>query len=328
MPQENAHKFLFAVVLLGLVLFIGRDANRVADENSGREVQVTSLAQVMAPPLTREEQIPPLAQTLPRATAVAAAAAPPDAFLRTSAVAVPELHVRAALAADLQTGQELFALNPYQRWPIASLTKLMTAVVAKTEIGPEKPVLVSKAAIAADGPAGGFGTGEKYLVRDLIRATIAVSSNDAAEALAEHYGRGGFVAKMNEIAQGLDMIQTNFADPTGISSLDQSSPEDLKKLAAFLYKDHPDILAIARSKETTIQELSSGAVRTLVSINAFSGRAEFLGGKTGYTDEAGGNLVSIFSYLHRPVVIIVLGTGDRFGETEKLFEWVKKSYAR
>lgn len=328
MPEENAHKFLFAIVLLGLVLFIGRDANRMSDENSGREVQVTSLAQVMAAPLTEEARTPPLARVPSRASAVAAADAPSDAFLRTSAVAVPELHVRAALAADLQTGQELFALNPYQRWPIASLAKLMTAVVAKTEIGPEKPVLVSEAAVAADGPAGGFGAGEKYLARDLIRAIIAVSSNDAAEALAEHYGRSGFVAKMNAVAQGLGMIQTNFADPTGISSLDQSSPEDLRKLAVFLYTDHPDVLAVARSKETKIQELSSGAARTLTSINAFSGRAEFLGGKTGYTDEAGGNLVSIFSYLHRPVVIIVLGTEDRFGETEKLFEWVKKSYAR
>ena len=328
MPEENAHKFLFAIVLLGLVFFIGRDASRVSGENSGREVQVTSLAQVMAAPFAEEAQTPPLAQVPPRATAVAAADAPTDAFLRTSAVAVPELHVRAALAADLQTGQELFALNPYQRWPIASLTKLMTAVVAKTEIGPEKPVLVSEAAIAADGPAGSFGTGEKYLARDLIRSIIAVSSNDAAEALAEHYGRKGFVAKMNEVAQGLGMIQTNFADPTGISSLDQSSPEDLRKLAAFLYEEHPDVLAAARSKETKIQELASGAVRTLTSINAFSGRPEFLGGKTGYTDEAGGNLVSIFSYLHRPVFIVVLGTEDRFGETEKLFEWLKKSYAR
>src|SRR3990167_6876281 len=159
MPEENAHKFLFAIVLLGLVFFIGRDASRVSGENSGREVQVTSLAQVMAAPFAEEAQTPPLAQVPPRATAVAAADAPTDAFLRTSAVAVPELHVRAALAADLQTGQELFALNPYQRWPIASLTKLMTAVVAKTEIGPEKPVLVSEAAIAADGPAGGFGAG-------------------------------------------------------------------------------------------------------------------------------------------------------------------------
>jgi len=103
---------------------------------------------------------------------------------------------------------------------------------------------------------------------------------------------------------------------------------DLRKLAAFLYEEHPDVLAAARSKETKIQELASGAVRTLTSINAFSGRPEFLGGKTGYTDEAGGNLVSIFSYLHRPVFIVVLGTEDRFGETEKLFEWLKKSYAR
>ncbi|MDP3947213.1 MAG: serine hydrolase [bacterium] len=326
MREHNAFTFLFTILLLGLVLFVGRNDVAEREDNPGYQVQATSLAQVVAAPISRDVRFPGVTQAVPKDGA-ADADLPTSAFLRTVEIKMPEVAARAVLIVDIESGQELFSLNPYQRWPIASLTKLVTAVVAKREIGTEKPVVISAAAVAAEGPAGGFGMGEKYLAKDLVRALISVSSNDAAEALSEQYGRGGFVAKMNELAKELGMIQTNFADPTGISSLNQSSPEDLRKLIAHIYKNHPDILAHARSKEIEIRELNSGVARKLSSINAFSGRMEFLGGKTGYTDEAGGNLISVFSYLNRPIVIVVLGTDDRFGETEKLFEWVKKSYA-
>lgn len=328
MREHNAHTLFFAVLLLALVLFVGRDGTAGGEERRVNRVQATSLAQLVAGPVSEEVRAPRVAEAGGRAGALGASDAPSNAFSRIAALPVPELGARAALVADLESGQELFALNPYQRWPVASLAKLVTAVIAKTEIGAEKPVMIRSSAVAAEGPAGGFGAGERYLAKDLLSALVAVSSNDAAEALAEHYGRSGFIAKMNELAQATGMIQTNFADPSGISSLNQSSPEDLRKLASYVYKRHPDILAVARDKETVIRELNSGIGRQLLSINAFSGRTDFLGGKTGYTEEAGGNLMSVFSYLHRPILIVVLGTEDRFGETERLFDWVKHSYSR
>lgn len=307
MREHNAGTLFFAVLLLALVLLVGREGMERGEEGVNL-VQETSVAQLAAP-LAQEVRKPPVVSAGPLAVSIKS-----GLFARTSDIPVPALTARAALVADLESGQELLAQNPYQRWPAASLTKLATAVIAKTEIGLEKPVAMNET--------------ERYLVKDLIAALVAVSSNDAAEALATHYGRSGFIAEMNEFAASLGMIQTNFADPSGLSPLSQSSPEDLRKLAAYVYERHPDILAVAREMETEIRELGSGTVKKLASINAFSGRMDFLGGKTGYTDEAGGNLLSVFSYLHRPVLIIVLGTSDRFGDTERLLDWVKRSYSR
>lgn len=336
MAEQNTHKLFFTVLLLALVFFIGRDSAVSGEEHLGGQVAETSLAQVVATPVTREVRAPEVAPTATnetnstgsRPTVLVTASEPLNVFFRAASVEIPELQAHAALVADLESGQELFALNAYQRWPAASLAKLATAVITAQEIGLEKPIMISSTAVAAEGPAGDFGTGERYRARDLVRALISISSNDAAEALAEHYGRSGFIAKMNELARSLGMIQTNFADPAGLSSLNQSSPEDLRKLTEYIYEKHPDILAAARNAESEVQELNLGAVRALRSNNIFSGRADFLGGKTGYTEEAGGNLLSIFSYLHRPVFIVVLGSEDRFAETEKLLEWIKKSYAR
>lgn len=329
MNQRGATFFFVAVMLgLSLISHVDRERTPQHDEALNRQIQNTSLAEVAAPLRAEAPRVSP--EPADPHVANAAVSAEPNTlglFDRRD-VPPPSLNVRAALAVDLESGQELYAREPYQRWPIASLSKLMTALVADEELGSAKIITITDDAMAIEGAAGGFSAGERYTVGDLIKSLFAVSSNRAAVALADAYGSQFFIAKMNARAASLGMIQTNFADPTGLSALNQASPADLLKLVAYLYREHSDIIGIAVKKSVAIRNAGTGAARTLMSINQFSGRPDFLGGKTGYTDEANGNLVSLFSHQGRPIMLIVLGTDDRFKETESFLAWIRLAYTR
>lgn len=232
----------------------------------------------------------------------------------------------AALALDLETGKEFFSLNKEKRWPIASITKLMTSVLTIENIGKQKDVLFNESAVAAEGDAGNFAAGELYKAGDLLKAMMLVSSNDAAEALAEFYGRQQFIQDMNTKAQIIQMRDTVFGDPTGLSVLNQSTPIDLWKLSEYIFRNHKEVFDISRKGSEAVTELRSRKTKTLVNINLFAERPDFLGGKTGYIEEAQQNLISFFLINKRPVLIIVLGAEDRFLETEKILEWIYTKY--
>lgn len=234
----------------------------------------------------------------------------------------PAINASAALAKDFLNQFTYFEINTGARWPLASLTKLMTAVVAAEKVGLEKLVLVSSSSVATEGVAGNFSAGEIFTAGDLLRSLMAVSSNDAAAAIAEYYGINRFIEEMNVKAAAIGMSQTVFSDPAGLSPLNQSTAGDLEKLVSYIFENHPLIFAASRQKEIEIIEQSSKMKRKLLNINQFAGRDDFLGGKTGFTEEAGGNLISVFEHQNRPLLVIVFGTEDRFAETEKIYDWI------
>lgn len=235
----------------------------------------------------------------------------------------PQISAIAGTVIDLDAEKTLWERRPFQRHPLASLTKLMTAVVASEHIGFEKLITVSDTDVLAEGDAGDFKSGEVFAARDLVAAMLLSSSNDAADALARFYGEKPFVDAMQRKAAELGMTNTSFFDPSGLSSLNQSTIDDLAIFARALRTEHPDILALSRIKESTILEQSSRVARAVKSINEFAGAPDFLGGKTGYTPEAHGNLISLFNDGGRALLVIVLGTDDRFGETKLLYDWAK-----
>lgn len=233
-----------------------------------------------------------------------------------SSATTADLSVTTALVKRVGEPFALLKMNSLTRWPIASLTKLMTAVVALERFGPERVITFSETAVATEGGSGGFLVGESFSVHDLVVSLMTVSSNDAAVALAEGDNPASFLAAMQTKARELGMLQTTLADPTGLSFLNQSTIDDLEKLVIYVLQAHPDIFAASREPVAT---LANG--RQLVSINEFTKREDFIGGKTGFTDEANGNLISLFRDPNsgKILLIIVLGTDDRFGETKKLY---------
>jgi serine-type D-Ala-D-Ala endopeptidase (penicillin-binding protein 7) len=242
---------------------------------------------------------------------------------------LPVLKAEAAAVRELQTSYSLYDFNTSKRWPIASITKLMTAVVAIESFDKNTQIPISESALLVEGIAGNFEVGQIYTIEDLLKIMIIVSSNDSAETIREvydgQYGPDSFVLAMNSRAESLGMLNTTFADPTGLSILNQSTVDDLTKLTQFIYNNYPEFFEWSKRIEISVTEINSGQRRTLLNINKLAGDERFLGGKTGFIEEAGGNLVSIFSYESRPITIIVLGSRDqesRFEDTALLREWL------
>lgn len=250
-------------------------------------------------------------------------------FYRTSNNSLPSLEARRYVVADLQTGDRFAQLHYTGRWPMASITKLMTAVVAIETLEPQANIDIGLDDFPEDsaGNPQYVKVGERYSLEDLMRLMLLVSSNEAAEAIASVYNRAQFIAAMNAKAQEWGMGETYFDDPTGLSVSNQSTLQDLEAMTLHIYKEYPRVFAITRMPTVRVKELQSGVSRDIISIISFAGRSDFIGGKTGRTDEAGGNLLSLFSHRGRPIIVIVLGTSDRFGETQRLYQWWKNTFA-
>lgn len=249
-----------------------------------------------------------------------------SAFTRFGEEKPPEVKAAAALVADIINGEKFFELHPEKRWPIASISKLISAAVVSKNFPMHESITMTQEDFFSGLLENGLKGGDKYSIKDLLEAMLIKSSNNAAEALARFIGRNQFVAAMNKLATEWDLEETHLDDPTGLSSANQSTIWDLFLIAKKTYEGHIEIFRITQKELSIITELNSQKKVIINNINLFAGKDYFLGGKTGYTDEAGGNLLSVFSYKDKPVVIIVLGTDNRFGETEKLFEWFRRSY--
>ncbi|MEK7546674.1 MAG: serine hydrolase [Patescibacteria group bacterium] len=266
-----------------------------------------------------------------------------DALLKTDSLSGPgafrqigfgeslAIQARSALVADLKTGKPYFELDPTLRRPIASLAKLMTAIVALEKMDSSHPVTLGEESLLNEDETSlniALKPGNTYSSNDNLIAMLMISSNEAAEALANDYGRNEFMARMNALAAEFGMNSTNFSDSTGLSVANQSTASDLQKLALNVYRDYPKIFDITRKKSGIVTELNSKKRTTLSNINILAGTGGFIGGKTGYTKNTNGNLLSIFSYGGRPVLVIVLGTDDRFGDTNVLFQWFKDNFQK
>lgn len=228
----------------------------------------------------------------------------------------PNLKGRIAL---IKYGEQIFfEFNPKQRWPVASLTKLMTAVVAREKMDLNKEIIMSAGAVVTEGVAGNFIAGDIFKLKDLIKAVLIASSNDAAAAIAEDFGERSFVDEMQKKAAELQMFSSAYLEPTGLSFVNQSTAADLAKLMRYIYLNHSEILEISRQKEAEVVELKSRAKRKLLNVNKFAGEPDFIGGKTGYIDEAGRNLIALFNMDDGIILTIVLGAEDSFAETEKM----------
>lgn len=235
----------------------------------------------------------------------------------------PQVTATIAAIFDSTKNKTILSYRGNQRHPIASITKLMTAVIAKEATLQEQFVTITPEDVWNEGPAGNFSPGEIFDRNDLIVAALTVSANDAAAAIARSIG-DDFVSRMQKKALLLQMYDTTFADATGLSSLNQSTAQDLKKLLLYIHERHPELLAITRKKIATIINRTNNAPRELHNINKFAGDEYFIGGKTGYTTEANGNLISLFEVNKHEITIVVLGSDDRFGDTQQLYDWVKK----
>jgi serine-type D-Ala-D-Ala carboxypeptidase (penicillin-binding protein 5/6) len=224
-------------------------------------------------------------------------------------------------------GRLLWAGQERERLPIASLAKMMTALLALERGRLDEIVAVSPAASRATGTRLGLRQGERLRARELLVATVVRSANDACRALAEHVGGSaeGFVAMMNERAAAERMVDTRFADPCGHDREGQhSSAADLARLAERLILQ-PEYLRLARLPAATIRTADGRRSFAVRNTNALLGRFEgALGLKTGYTEGAGNCLVALAERNGSRVLVVLLNAPNRWwnavGLLERAFE--------
>lgn len=215
----------------------------------------------------------------------------------------------------------------YKVWSIASITKLLTAVVVLEEMGGKKKITVSQKAVDTQGTAGNLVSGEVYTSEDLIKIMLLTSSNDAAIAFEESVGgRDEFVRLINKKAGEIGMSDTVLHEASGLSDLNISTANDLLKLTKYIIEKHPDIFSWTRLPSVLVEPMNTQTSKTLYNINPFVDTIGFLGGKTGTLPEARQNIVSIFSFNGYRVAIILLGSKNRVQEIPELLKWVDSAY--
>lgn len=255
------------------------------------------------------------------------AKAVPKLPVRKMDVLDPQVDAESVLIQSLDQDFPFFNYQTYKKWPIASLTKLMTAIVVTEEYGLTKKVPISNTALEVEGIAGDLKSGEVYSSEDLMKIMLLVSSNRAATAFEEFAGgREVFSAMLNKKATELGMTQTIFYDGSGLSAQNESTTSDLLKLAKYLIEKRPEIIGWTRLQTIKVQPLNGATSRNVYNINAFASDTTFLGGKTGTSPEARENLLALFSFGNDRIIYIILGTRDRVSETAKLLKWIRQAY--
>ncbi|MDI6820826.1 MAG: serine hydrolase [Patescibacteria group bacterium] len=238
-----------------------------------------------------------------------------------------EVTSEAVLIQSLENDFPFFKYNTSKTWPIASLTKLITAIVVLEDIGKNKKISISENVVATEGKAGDLKIGEVYRAEDLLKIMLLTSSNDAAAAFEEYLGGKDAAARiLNNKITKLGMNETIVHDTSGLSDLNESTVNDLLILAKYIIKNKPEILNWTRLPNLIIEPLNDPKSRTIYNINSFVADSNFLGGKTGTSQETRENFLAVFSLDKSRVIVILLGSQDRTKETKKLLDWVKEAY--
>lgn len=240
---------------------------------------------------------------------------------------VPVVTAKSFIAQDPTSGVVLASKSAGLRLLPASTTKIVTALVALDIYKLNEVVTIGE--VVSTGQQVGLVTGEKISVENLLYAMLVESGNDAAFALADFdpLGRNHFVQLMNQKVERLGLKNTHFANPAGLDDSDQySTAEDLAKLGVVAMTD-PSFARIVGTQQSVIFSADQVIEHRLTNINQLLGKIPGIRGiKTGYTEAAGENLVTDVVRENHEIVIVVLGSKDRFGDTEKLVNWAYDNF--
>lgn len=249
------------------------------------------------------------------------------------------LESKAVFVWDVTNQKPLFAYNEESQLPLASLTKLMTALVTARHLTKDDVIIIEAESLKEEGDDGLLAH-EEWTLRDLIDYTLVASSNDGADALASAVGgaeavRGSnngetseeiFVEEMNALAGELGLTQTYFVNETGLDTTIQSSgsygsARDMAKLLEYILRHNPTLTEATVYPSLTI-ESESKFIHTATNTNDTIGNIPgLIASKTGFTDLAGGNLVVAFDAgIAHPIIVSVLGSSmdGRFHDIEQL----------
>jgi serine-type D-Ala-D-Ala carboxypeptidase (penicillin-binding protein 5/6) len=252
----------------------------------------------------------------------------PAPMPRPAQTAPPNLQASASYAVDLESAAVLFNRHADKPLPIASITKLVTAMVILESHDLNEDVTIPPLPpYRAEDAKLGLVPGQRFKLQDLLQAALIPSANDAADALAI-YDSGSldaFANKMNNLTAKWGIGTAHFTTASGlVETNNYASAEALARLAKIALH-HPDFKRWAATPSTRITTLD-GQAFDLFSTNRLLQDQRFTGIKTGYTPAAGQSLLTLVTIKGRPVITVVLNSPDRFGETTALADWIEANY--
>ncbi len=228
----------------------------------------------------------------------------------------------------------VLAKNADAALPIASITKLVTALVASDYYAPDLAITVKQSDLLGFIDPSVLKEGDNFTARALLYPLLVESSNDTAMVLAAQSDSKKFVADMNAWVQEIGMNDSHFYNPTGLdgTNLNRASAFDLARLAIYMLDNHPELLSITTLQGydlyTSDGRLHHRLVNTDQLLNYRGWPAEIVGGKTGTTDQSKRSLLLILrdkdtgGYL----INVVLGADDNFADMKMLIDWAYANY--
>jgi len=241
----------------------------------------------------------------------------------------PEVSARASLIYDLTTNKVIYQKNAKEKLPMASLTKIMTSIVALENKKKDDKYFVSKEDLVGEDSMG-LTAGEVLSLKELLYGLILNSGNDAAETLANNFsgGRTKFIEAMNNKAKSLGLSDTNFTNPTGLEGdgKQYTTAYDILVIARYALINFPLFNKVVSTFDYNIPQTKTHKAFYLENeTNLLTSYPGVKGVKTGYTPEAGLCLVTYLDYGGHKIIGILLGSDNRRREMKDLLDYSLRS---
>ncbi len=247
--------------------------------------------------------------------------------INTSGIQMDNISAKSAIIVDLNSKAIIYSKNPNQRLYPASTTKMVTALTAIKKYNLEDIITIKNP--QRIGQVMFLLEDEQISIHNLLRGALIYSANDAAEILAEIYpqGRSTFITEMNQTIKEMGLKDTNYKNPIGLDQEGHySTVHDLAIIATNLLQNS-ELKKIVNTKSIIVTDKSGKIQHLLENTNQLLGNIEGVKGiKTGWTESAGECLITYVERDKGNIIIAILGSYDRFGETTQLINWTYNNH--
>lgn len=236
------------------------------------------------------------------------------------------VNAQSFLVGDLDTGEVIFERKAHEPYAIASVTKFFTAFTAAEFLQPNEVATIDYNELLVEGNRARFIPGDTMTIRELLYPLLLVSSNDAGEVIANQRNRDSFIEAMNKVAEDNDLINTGFADPTGLSQNNRSTARDLFKFMRVTRDTYPQIVGISQLSQKSLDNY------IWYNINKAINFPEFRGGKTGFTNAARQTSIGYYEIQlsngeTKNIGVVILQSNTRQQDTRNILDYLKNHVA-
>jgi len=300
---QKTKNFLFLIILLSSLFLFSLSETRAAQPLNEKEIE-RILNQIIQKIQLIQEKIEAIKKEL--------------IVLRLK----KEIKAESYFVVNINNNNVLLEKEVEKTYPIASITKLMTAVITLENVDLEQKITLTEEMLEPLGESPALFTGLEITAENLLKAALIQSSNDAALSLTYFLNKDDFLDLMNKKAKEIEMTKTNFVDPHGLNPSNTSTASDIVKLLSYIYKKHPKIFSITKDNSFWLKDKKGKSVK-FKNVNIFYQLPEFIGGKTGYTLEAKQTFAGLFSLNGNTFAIVILSSSDRQNDVLKILDWLK-----